>query len=195
MREEIELIWTIDRSEVHHHTYELRRGQLVPVPHYFEVPGWRSDAAAKETPGLLDCFDRGGTFVGVFDAGTLIGVSVLERARVGQRGDQVQLAYLYVSRTYRGRGVGIQLFEEAVSSAQQAGAKALYVSATPTVNTVDFYLNRGCVLAPEPDPALLAAEPDDIHLVYLLTPPDAVVERAFGCGRAGSDGDSAPPQS
>ena len=76
-----------------------------------------------------------------------------------------QLAYLYVSRTYRGRGVGMQLFDAAVSFAREAGAKALYVSAAPTENTVDFYLNRGCVLAPEPDPALLAAEPDDIHLV------------------------------
>jgi predicted N-acetyltransferase YhbS len=168
MREEIELIWTIDRSEVHHHTYELRSGQLVRVPHYFEIPGWRSDAAAKETPALLDCFDRAGAFVGVFEAGTLIGMSVLESARVGRRRDQVQLAYLYVSRTYRGRGVGIQLFEAAASSAREAGANALYVSAAPTENTVDFYLNRGCVLAPEPDAALLAAEPDDIHLVYLL---------------------------
>lgn len=167
-RDEVELIWTIDRSEVHHYTYEVREGELVRVPNHFAVPGWRPDAAAKETPVLLDCFDRGGTFVGVFDAEALIGMSVLEGARVGRGRDQMQLAYLYVSRTYRGRGVGMQLFDAAVSFAREAGAKALYVSAAPTENTVDFYLNRGCVLAPEPDPALLAAEPDDIHLVYLL---------------------------
>jgi GNAT superfamily N-acetyltransferase len=80
----------------------------------------------------------------------------------------MQLYYLYVSRAYRGRGVGTQLFDAAVSHARGAGATALYVSATPTENTVDFYLNRGCVLAPEPDPRLLAAEPDDIHLIYPL---------------------------
>jgi predicted N-acetyltransferase YhbS len=167
-RDEVELIWTIDRSEVHHHTYELREGQLVRTPNYFEIPGWRPDAAEKVTPVLLDCFDRGGTFLGVFDAEALVGMGVLESARVGRAGDQMQLAYLYVSRAYRGRGVGIQLFEAAVSCAREEGANALYVSATPTVNTVDFYLNRGCVLAPEPDPRLLAAEPDDIHLLYLL---------------------------
>ena len=167
-RDEIELIWTIDRSEVHHHTYELGEGELVRVPNYFEIPGWRPDAAVKETPVLFDRFDRGGTFVGMFDAEALIGISVLENTRVGRGRDQMQLAYLYVSRTYRGRGVGIQLFDAAVSLAREAGAKALYVSATPTENTVDFYLNRGCVLAPEPDAGLLAAEPDDIHLVYLL---------------------------
>jgi predicted N-acetyltransferase YhbS len=167
-RDEVELIWTIDRSEVHHHTYELREGQLVRTPNYFEIPGWRADAAEKVTPVLLDCLDRGGTFLGVFDAEALVGMSVLESARVGRAGDQMQLAYLYVSRAYRGRGVGRQLFEAAVSCAREAGANALYISATPTENTVDFYLNRGCVLAPEPDPRLLAAEPDDIHLRYLL---------------------------
>jgi predicted N-acetyltransferase YhbS len=167
-RDEVELIWTIDRSEVHHHIYELRGGQLVRTPRYFEIPGWRPGAAEKETPVLLDCFDRGGTFFGVFDAEALVGMAVLESARVGRASDQIQLAYLYVSRAYRGRGVGTQLFEAAVSFAREADANALYVSATPTENTVDFYLNRGCVLAPEPDPRLLAAEPDDIHLLYLL---------------------------
>jgi predicted N-acetyltransferase YhbS len=168
-RDEISLIWTIDRSEVHHHIYEVRGGQLVRTPSYFEVPGWRPNAVEKETPVLLDCFDRGGTFLGVFDAEALVGMGVLESARVGRAGNQMQLAYLYVSRPYRGRGVGMQLFDAAVSVARDAGASALYVSATPTENTVDFYLNRGCVLAPEPDPRLLAAEPDDIHLLYLLS--------------------------
>jgi predicted N-acetyltransferase YhbS len=167
-RDEVELIWTIDRSEVHHHIYELRGGRLVRTPKYFEIPGWRPEAVEKETPVLLDCFDRGGTFLGVFDAEALIGIGVLESARVGRAGDQMQLAYLYVSRAYRGRGVGTQLFDAAVSFAREAGANALYVSATPTENTVDFYLNRGCILAPEPDPRLLAAEPDDIHLLYPL---------------------------
>lgn len=167
-REEVQLIWTIDRSEVHHHIYELRRGQLVRTTKHFEIPGWRPDAVEKETPVLLDCFDRGGTFLGAFDSEALIGIAVLESARVGRAGDQMQLAYLYVSRANRGRGVGVQLFDAAVSLAREAGANALYVSATPTENTVDFYLNRGCVLAPEPDPRLLAAEPDDIHLLYQL---------------------------
>lgn len=167
-RDEVELIWTIDRSEVHHHVYELRGGQLVRTPKYFEIPGWRPDAVEKETPALLDSFDRGGTFLGVFDAETLIGIGVLESARVGRGRDRMQLAYLYVSRPYRGRGVGTQLFDAAASFAREAGARELYVSATPTENTVDFYLNRGCVLAPEPDPRLLAAEPDDIHLLYPL---------------------------
>src|SRR5216684_208218 len=104
-RDEVELIWTIDRTPV------------------------------------LDCFDRGGTFLGVFDAEAVIGLGVLESARVWRASDQMQLSYLYVSHAFRGRGVGMQLFEAAVSFAREAGANALYVSAAPTENTVDFYLN------------------------------------------------------
>ena len=130
-RDEVELIWTIDRSEVHHHTYELREGELMRVPNYFEVPGWRPDAAAKETPVLVDRFDRGGTFVGVFDAKALIAISVLESARVGRGRDQIQLCYLYVSRTHRGRGVGMQLFEAAVIvRTQSRRERALHLSHT-----------------------------------------------------------------
>jgi GNAT superfamily N-acetyltransferase len=135
-RDEVELTWTIDRSEVHHHIYELRGGHLLRTPLCFEIPGWRPDAVGGKgdaRAALLDCFDRGGTFFGGFDAeAALIGIGVLESARVVRAGDQMQLAYLYVSREYRGRGVGVRLFEAAVSFGREAGAKALYVSATPT---------------------------------------------------------------
>src|SRR4051812_13472659 len=140
-RDQVPLLWTIDRSEVHHQTYVVRNRQLVLTPNYFEVPGWRVDAAEKETPVLLDCFDRGGTFLGVFDAENLVGMAVVDSARVGRAGDQVQLSYLYVSRAFRGRGVGVRLFEAALNCARDGGASALYISSAPTENTVDFYLH------------------------------------------------------
>ncbi len=62
-----------------------------------------------------------------------------------------------------GRGVGVRLFEAALNCARDVGASALYISSAPTENTVDFYLHRGCSLAPQPDPGLFAAEPNDIH--------------------------------
>ncbi len=49
-------------------------------------------------------------------------------------------------------------------SAQNFGADKLYISATPTKNTVEFYLKRGAVPVIEPDPGLFADEPEDIHL-------------------------------
>ena len=72
-----------------------------------------------------------------------------------------RLFYLYVDAAYRGRGVGTALFEAAAE-----GRRRLVVSSIPTRNTVDFYLARGCVLDPSPDPAQVAAEPGDIQLVW-----------------------------
>ena len=44
----------------------------------------------------------------------------------------------------------------------------LYVSATPSENTILFYLSFGCKLASEVDPELFALEPEDIHLELVL---------------------------
>jgi GNAT superfamily N-acetyltransferase len=147
-REEVPLIWTIDRSEVHDEIYVLRDGALKRVPDHFEIPGWHPAMVEADTPRLRDADLR----IGAFDGGALVGVAVLE----GER-----LLYLYVDAAHRGRGVGTMLFAAAAE-----GKARLVVSSIPPRNTVDFYLARGCVLDPEPDPAQVAAEPDDIQLVW-----------------------------
>ena len=48
------------------------------------------------------------------------------------------------------------------------GAQGLYVSATPSRHTVDFYTGLGCELLAVPDPELLRLEPEDIHLCLRL---------------------------
>ncbi len=164
-RDEIETIWTIDRSEVHHHVYRVQHGELVLTPAYFNIPGWAPGMAEEETPRLHACFDRGGAFLGTFDHDHLVGAAVVDTGPLGEARDQVQLRELYVSRAYRGQGVGTHLFEAARHVARAQGARFLYISATPTENTVNFYLGRGCVLADPPNPDLFALEPDDIHLL------------------------------
>ena len=164
LREEIEQVWNIDRSEVIDNIYRFEKGTLVLSPHHFDVPGWPPGEAEKYTPILLDCFDRGGWFHGVFDDAELIGAVVLESKRIGQRKDQLQLKFLHVSSSYRNSGLGTQLFELAKATARERGAKRLYISATPSENTVNFYRRLGCVVAAEPDPDLFKLEPEDIHL-------------------------------
>ena len=154
-RAEIQRIWEIDRSEVHDNVYRVRDGALVLEPYHLAVPGWHPETIAEVTPKLERIYERGGVFLGAFDGDTLAGMVVQD----GER-----LEYLYVSAPYRRTGLGTRLFEAAV--AQSPGDRAV-ISATPTENTVDFYLRRGCVLDPSPDPAALAAEPDDVHLLYV----------------------------
>ena len=109
---------------------------------------------------------RGGTFCGAFENSKLIGVVVLESKFIGRNGDQLQLKFLHVSRSYRKRGLGSILFEKAVEKAREMNAKRLYISATPSENTVDFYMHLGCVVTKEVDQELFELEPEDIHLEY-----------------------------
>ena len=94
----------------------------------------------------------------------MIGVAVLESKLIGDPKDMLQLKFLHVSQAYRGRGLGRQLFEHAKAVARARGAQRMYVSATPSEHTINFYLGLGCLISKRPDPALLALEPDDIHL-------------------------------
>jgi predicted N-acetyltransferase YhbS len=164
LREEIEQVWNIDRSEVIDNIYRFENGTLVLSPHHFDVPGWPPGEAEKYTPILLDCFDRGGWFHGAFEDAELVGVVVLDSKRIGKDKDQLQLKFLHVSNSYRNSGLGTQLFELAKATARERGARRLYISATPSENTVNFYLRLGCAVAEEPDPELFELEPEDIHL-------------------------------
>jgi predicted N-acetyltransferase YhbS len=167
-RDEIERVWTIDRREVIDNVYYLEDGELVLQPEHWDVPGWPPGEPETYTPVLHDCFDRGGTFYGAFDDSDLIGVAVLESKSIGKNRDQLQLKFLHVSRAHRERGLGTTIFEKAVAKARALDARKLYISATPSENTVDFYMRLGCVVTQEVDQELFALEPEDIHLEYAI---------------------------
>ena len=75
-----------------------------------------------------------------------------------------QLAFLHVSATFRAVGVGSRLCDEIERIARGAGDAEIIVSATPSENTVRFYLGRGYELMAEPLPELLELEPEDVHM-------------------------------
>ncbi len=102
--------------------------------------------------------------IGLFDGDKLVGIAILESKPIGRHKDHLQLKFLHVSNAYRNKGLGKQLFELARVTAHERGAKGLVISATPSENTVNFYLRRGCRVAQEPDPHLFELEPEDIHL-------------------------------
>ena len=168
-REEIKFLWTIDRSEVIEALYHVENGQLVRHSEHHDVHGWPPGEPEKYTPGLEACHDRGGWFHGLFDDRRLIGAAVLDSRFIGPDRDQLQLAFLHVSRSYRDRGWGRRLFDAASAEAKRRGAVHIYVSATPSEHTVRFYLRMGCSLAREPDAELFALEPEDIHFECTLS--------------------------
>ncbi len=163
-RQEIRDIWSIDRAEVVDKVYYREDGELVLKPEHFDIQGWPPGEPEQYGPILLDCFDRAGTCYGAFDGETLIGATVLESRFIGREKDQLQLKFLHVSRQHRQAGLGRRLFEKAVAKARELGARRLYVSSSPSENTVRFYLRRGCRVTDDVDAALLELEPEDIHL-------------------------------
>jgi len=75
-----------------------------------------------------------------------------------------QLAYLHVSDGYRASGIGGRLSDDLERIGGEAGDTSMVVSATPSVNTVRFYLGRGFEPMAEPLPELYELEPEDIHM-------------------------------
>ncbi len=165
-RQEIHDIWSIDRAEVIDRIYYREHGELVLKPEHYDMQGWPPGEPEHYGPILLDCFDRGGIFYGAFDGETLIGAMVLENRFIGRGKDKLQLKFLHVGRRHRQAGLGRTLFEKAVARARELGARRLYISATPSENTVRFYLRRGCRVTDDVAAALFALEPEDIHLEF-----------------------------
>ena len=79
---------------------------------------------------------------------------------------ELQLEFLHVGQQHRGASLGRTLFEKALARARELGARRLYVSATPSENTIGFYLRRGCRVTDDVDAALFELEPEDIHLEF-----------------------------
>jgi predicted N-acetyltransferase YhbS len=167
-RSEIPYIWQIDRSEVIDNNYYLSDGKLVLESEHYDMHGWPAGEPENYTPILLNCFGRGGIFLGAFSGELLIGAVVLDNRYIGSEKDTLQMKFLHVSNNFRKQGLGKKLFFLAAEKAVELGGKKLYISATPSENTVNFYLRIGCVLATEIDEELFALEPEDIHLEFNL---------------------------
>lgn len=167
-RAEIPYIWQINRREVIRGVYRLRKGKLVRKAEHYDMNGWPPGEPEHYTPILMDCFDHGGHFWGAFERDLLIAAVVLENRFIGTSKDTLQLKFLHVSNNFRKRGLGKKLFQLAAEKALELGARKLYISSTPSDNTVDFYLRLGCVLAAEFNAELYTLEPDDIHLEFSL---------------------------
>ena len=140
----------------------LRDGALHLVPDFYDVAGWPDGEADHYTPILLDCHDRGGWCVGMFDGARLVAAVFVDSQPLGPHGDMLQLKFLHVSHDWRGCA-GEQLYRTAREQARAMGAARLYVR--DAVAEHDRLLPAARLYGQHlPDPALYALEPEDIHL-------------------------------
>lgn len=169
---DVALVASIDRSEHVEVQYRIVDGRLVEAPvQVAAIPTWDPDGSGEHSVAHHIAFSasvvaEGAALFGAFDGdGEVMGLATVHpRFEPGL----AWLATLHVSRPHRRRGVASALWEAGTAFARKAGARCLYVSATPTGSAVGFYLRRGCRLADPVHPELFVREPEDIHLLCPL---------------------------
>ena len=166
-RSELSRVGEIDRTEridvlFEQHGTELvawRRGSWSASAWDPDGHGEHSVHAQRQT--LVHYADAGGIARGAFSGGRLVGIGVVVPHI---RPAIAQLAFLHVSQDFRAAGVGSRLSADLDLVARRAGDIEIVVSATPSENTVRFYLGRGYRPMARPLPELLELEPDDVHM-------------------------------
>jgi GNAT superfamily N-acetyltransferase len=169
-RREIARIGEIDRTERIDVLYDQQGTNLVARHGEWSAPAWDVDGDGEHSVGakareVLQYLDRGGVAVGAFAGGRVVGVGVVvPHLRPGL----AQLAFLHVSAPSRATGVGSRLCEQLEQLARGAGDAEMVVSATPSTNTVRFYLGRGFEPTADSVPELVELEPEDVHMRKVL---------------------------
>ncbi len=162
------MLATIDRAEHIDAHYVVENGSLRLISQPIDVAGWYPGELNDFVARLHELHAAGGVVVGSWKGSRLVAMASLDIRPVGDDPEVMKLDMLYVDVEHRRQGIGRQLIEMLAERARRSGATALYVSATPTRNTVDAYLHLGAVVADPPDPDLLALEPEDVHLILAL---------------------------
>jgi GNAT superfamily N-acetyltransferase len=165
-RTELSRVAEIDRRERIDARYDQHGTELVAQQGDWSASAWVPDGHGEhsveaQVHALEHYVDAGGIALGAFANERLVGVGVVvPHLRPGI----AQLAFLHVSAPLRATGIGSRLCEQLEAIARAAGDSDMVVSATPSENTVRFYLGRGFQPMAEPLAELFELEPDDVHM-------------------------------
>ena len=169
-RTELARVAEIDRRERIDVLYEQQGTRLVERRGDWSASAWDPvghgpHSVEAQVLALRHEVDHGGLALGALADGRLAGIGVVvPHLRPGI----AQLAYLHVSAPFRGTGIGSRLGAQLEQLGLDAGDTELVVSATPSENTVRFYLGRGFQPMAEPLAELFEREPEDVHLHKVL---------------------------
>jgi GNAT superfamily N-acetyltransferase len=160
-RVELSRVADIDRTERIDLIYEQRGTELEERRGNWSSPAWDEHSVEAHRHALEDYVDAGGIALGAFSKGRLVGIGVVVPHL---RPEMAQLAFLHVSEAFRATGIGRRLSDELDLIARDAGDTEIVVSATPSENTVRFYMSRGYELMAQALPELNELEPEDVHM-------------------------------
>lgn len=169
-RSELSRVAEIDRRERIEVLYDQHGTELVARQGDWSASAWDADGHGEHSVetqlhGLEHYVDSGGIAVGAFAGRRLVGIGVVvPHLRPGI----AQLAFLHVSAPSRASGIGSRLSEQLDEIARAIGDSEMVVSATPSGNTVRFYLGRGFQPMAQPLAELFELEPEDVHMHKVL---------------------------
>ena len=169
-RAELLRVAEIDRRERIGVLFDQHGTQLVARHGDWNASAWDpvghgEHSVEAQVHALEHYVDTGGIALGAFASGRLVGIGVVvSHLRPGI----AQLAFLHVTAPLRATGIGSRLVEQLEQIARTAGDSEMVVSATPSENTVRFYLGRCFEPMAEPLAELFELEPEDVHVRKVL---------------------------
>lgn len=169
-RKELARVAEIDRSERIDVIFEQHGTELVARHGEWHAAAWDPDghsehSVTSQVHALEHYVDMGGIALGALAGGRLVGIGVVVPRL---RPSIAQLAFLHVGAPWRATGIGSRLIAQLTQIARADGATDMVVSATPSQNTLRFYLARGFQPMAQPLAELFELEPEDVHMHKLL---------------------------
>lgn len=140
------------------------------------VEDWKEADYTTLIRRLKNTCATGGVVLGAFIGDGLKGFAAVEGIPCGADDEYLELSHLYVSADCRGQGLGAMLFRRAANWAAGQGAKKLYFSAHPSVETQAFC--HAMNLHDTADPALAKATEHDVPMEFELENCQKSKERA-----------------
>jgi len=146
-----------DRSQTVGLVYRLKENRLTLESEPF-TETWSLERRREKAAEILS-----GDYIvyGAFDGGRVAGTLMLIPKL--NNGRMIIDSY-HVSAEHRRMGIGRKLFKAAKAEALSHHAKALYTSACPAKETIDFYTAMGFKPSEDPIPACVEDEPYDIQM-------------------------------
>lgn len=129
---------------------------------------WTDYELPNGLPWHIDRFKKtvqaGGKAYGCFEGDVLIGYVTMNAELWGINSKYCLLDQLFISKDYRGQGIGRELVRCCREQAKQWGADKLYICAGSSEDTIAFYRQIGCVDAMEINQELFEEDINDIQL-------------------------------
>lgn len=132
-----------------------------------ELREWNLEKRVWITEYMCQQINRGGTVLGAFYNNILVGFCCLDGVLLGQSSKYANLTMLFVDDNWKRKGVGKILFQEICRYAIVLGAEKIFISAIPSVETIEFYFKMNCTDATEIIEVFVDSE-NDRYLEYKL---------------------------